>query len=194
MGGVSIAVQVMSDEIRWQTAPMTADNVPLAGATVAVEPMAPADWPAVAGIFAAGIAAGDATFETAVPAWSEWDAGHLDLRLVARADGQVVGWGALSRVSDRCVYGGVAEVSVYVDPEWQGRGVGKRLLTALVVASEDAGYWTLQAGIFPENAASLALHQASGFRVVGTRERLGRTGDHWRDVVLLERRTTRDLG
>lgn len=168
-----------------------------------------ADWPSVAAIFAAGIADGDATFETQVPSWADWDAAHLHRpRLVAdgcrgpapghhapgtgpgRAlDGPVAGWAALSPVSERCVYGGVAEVSVYVDPAAQGRGVGRTLLAGLVEESEAAGLWTLQAGVFPENPRSLDLHERAGFRVVGRRERLGARNGVWRDVVLLERRS-----
>jgi phosphinothricin acetyltransferase len=161
---------------------------------IAVEPMRASDWPAVAGIYQQGIDTGDATFETRVPSWEAWDAGHLNAaRLVAREEGRVVGWAALSPVSDRCVYGGVAEVSVYVAGAARGRGIGRRLLEALAVASEEAGIWTLQAGIFPENEASLAIHRSCGFRVVGRRERLGRLAGEWRDVILLERRS-RSIG
>jgi phosphinothricin acetyltransferase len=156
-----------------------------------LDELKPEDWPAVRAIYEAGIATGQATFETATPAWESWDAAHrADCRLVARRDGQVIGWAALSPVSGRCVYGGVAEVSVYVDPAWKGRGIGKTLLQALVTASEEAGLWTLQASIFPENVASVRLHHACGFRTVGTRERLGQQHGRWRDVVLLERRST----
>jgi L-amino acid N-acyltransferase YncA len=148
------------------------------------------DWPRVASIYEAGIATGDATFETEAPTWDAWDEGHLEQpRLVACAAGAVVGWAALSPVSERCVYQGVAEVSVYVDPAASGQGVGRAVLGALVEASESAGIWTLQTGIFPENTASLALHQRCGFRVVGLRERIGQMGDRWRDVVFLERRS-----
>jgi phosphinothricin acetyltransferase len=161
---------------------------------IAVEPMRASDWPAVAGIYQQGIDTGDATFETRVPSWEAWDAGHLNAaRLVAREEGRVVGWAALSPVSDRCVYGGVAEVSVYVAGAARGRGIGRRLLEALALASEEAGIWTLQAGIFPENEASLAIHRSCGFRVVGRRERLGRLAGEWRDVILLERRS-RSIG
>lgn len=152
--------------------------------------MGPADWPAVKAIYEEGIATGEATFETAAPEWEAWDKSHLPLRLVAREEGDVLGWAALSPVSERCVYEGVAEVSVYVAASARGRGVGKALLGELVRRSEGAGLWTLQAGVFPENAASLRLHEGAGFRVVGTRERIGRHGDRWRDVVLLERRTS----
>ncbi len=155
-----------------------------------VTPLDPHDWPRVAAIYAAGIAEGRATFETAVPAWPAWDAAHLAApRLAAREADDVVGWAALSPVSTRCVYGGVAEVSVYTDPDRRGRGVGRLLLSQLVSASEEAGLWTLQAGVFPENEASLRLHERCGFRVVGVRERLGMLAGRWRDVVLLERRS-----
>jgi phosphinothricin acetyltransferase len=161
--------------------------------SVAVEPMRADDWPEVRAIYEAGIATGDATFETAVPSWEEWDATHLsEHRLVAREHGGLVGWAALSPVSTRCVYEGVAENSVYVAPSAAGRGVGRALLSALVESAERAGIWTIQAGIFPENAASLALHARCGFRVVGVRERLGRHNGRWRDVVFLERRRSDD--
>lgn len=152
--------------------------------------MQEADWPAVRAIYEAGIATGDATFETSAPTWERWDAAHLpECRFVAVAADTVVGWAALSPVSSRCVYAGVAEVSVYVAPDRQGQGVGRKLLNALVLASEQQGLWTLQAGIFPENQASRALHERCGFRVVGVRERLGQLGGKWRDALLLERRS-----
>jgi L-amino acid N-acyltransferase YncA len=148
------------------------------------------DWEAVQRIYREGIATGDATFETDVPEWEDWDRGHAgDCRLVARREGQVIGWAALSPVSGRCVYAGVAEVSVYVATEARGQGVGKALLRALTEESERRGFWTLQAGIFPENEASIALHRACGFRIVGHRERLGQMYSVWRDVVLMERRS-----
>lgn len=154
-------------------------------------PMTPADADAVLAIYAEGVATGHATFETEVPGWAEWDAGHLPApRLVARdADGAVLGWCALSPVSGRKVYRGVVEESVYVAPAARGRGVGRALLEAMVRASEAAGIWMLQTGIFPENAASLALHEACGFRVLGVRERIGRHLGRWRDVVFMERRS-----
>lgn len=148
------------------------------------------DWPRVAEIYRDGIATGDATFEAAVPSWDGWDREHLERpRLVGRRAGEVLGWAALSPVSDRCAYGGVAEVSVYVSPDAWGTGVGRALLEELIRASEAAGIWTLQAGIFPENAASIALHERCGFRTVGVRERLGEMNGRWRDVVMLERRS-----
>ena len=155
-----------------------------------IQPLRPGDWPAVRAIFEAGIASGDATFETAAPTWEAWDAAHLpEHRLVARDDGQVLAWAALAPVSDRCAYAGVAEDSIYVAPAAQGRGVGRQLLAALVASAEQGGIWTVQTGIFPENRASVRLHQACGFRLVGVRERLGRLDGRWRDVLLLERRS-----
>jgi L-amino acid N-acyltransferase YncA len=149
----------------------------------------PGDWPQAADIYAAGIATGSATFETEPPDWAAWDAAHRpDLRFVAVSPSRVVGWIAASRVSDRCCYAGVVEHSVYVHPDHQGRGIGKLLLARLIDAAGRAGIWTIQTGIFPENLASVALHQACGFRIVGRRERLGRLGSTWKDVLLLERR------
>jgi phosphinothricin acetyltransferase len=154
------------------------------------EELRPEDWPAVRAIYEEGIATGNATFETQVPDWEDWDANHLqDCRLVARMGGQIVGWGALSPVSGRCVYAGVTEVSVYVAAAARGQGIGKRLLRALIAVSEQQGIWTLQAGVFPENEASIALHKSCDFRKVGTRARIGQLKGVWRDVVLLERRS-----
>jgi phosphinothricin acetyltransferase len=148
------------------------------------------DWAAVAAIYEEGIRSRGATFETEVPSWASWDEAHLpDHRLVAELDGEVVGFAALAPVSPRRVYAGVADVSVYVAERAQGQGVGRALLDALVDRTERAGMWTLQAGIFPENAASLALHRRCGFRVVGLRERIGKLDGEWRDYVLLERRS-----
>lgn len=159
-----------------------------AGLTIAT--LIEAHWPSVAKIYGAGIATGNATFQTQVPAWSAWNADHLtEHRLVALQAEKVVGWTAVSAVSGRCVYAGVVENSVYVDPDAQGAGVGRRLLQALIDSTEAAGIWTIQTGIFPENTASLALHQAVGFRIVGTRERIGLMSGHWRDVIFLERRS-----
>jgi L-amino acid N-acyltransferase YncA len=148
------------------------------------------DWQAVHEIYLQGIATGNATFEQSAPEWKEWDERHLPTcRLVASLAARVVGWAALSPVSSRCVYGGVAEVSIYVAEDARGHGVGRQLLAALVNASERNGIWTLQAGIFPENAASIHLHQQAGFRIVGIRERLGSMDGTWRDIVLMERRS-----
>jgi phosphinothricin acetyltransferase len=152
--------------------------------------MTAADWPSVRRIYEEGIATGNATFETVAPSWEAWDAGHLTAgRLVAELDGRVAGWAVLSGVSDRCAYAGVAEVSVYVAADTRGHGVGRELLRALIAASEAAGIWTLQAGIFPENRASIAIHLAAGFREIGRRERLGKLRGVWRDVLLFERRS-----
>ena len=158
--------------------------------TVAVDGMRRADWTHVRRIYEEGLATGDASFETAAPAWRSWDAAHLaSPRLVARIGADLAGWAALVPVSSRCVYGGVVEDSVYVAAAARRRGVGRALLERLVTCAEDAGIWTIQAGIFPENGASVALHQACGFRVVGIRERIGLLNGRWRDVVLLERRS-----
>jgi phosphinothricin acetyltransferase len=145
----------------------------------------------VLAIYQLGIDEGDATFETSAPTWDAFDRSHLpDHRLVALdGDGQVLGWVATVPVSERCVYAGVVEHSVYVHPAARGRGVGRVLLEALIASTEAAGIWTIQSGVFPENAASLALHERAGFRRVGTRERLGRRHGRWRDVLLLERRS-----
>jgi len=157
---------------------------------IQLRPMQAGDWPAVSRIYAAGIATGHATFETDVPSWEVWDQSHLpEARLVAESAGEVRGWAALTPVSGRCVYAGVGEVSVYVDPAFGGAGLGTRLLAALVAASEAAGLWTLQAGIFPENRASIRIHEKCGFRVLGTRERLGQMNGVWRDVTVMERRS-----
>ena len=160
---------------------------------VEIRDLRPEDWPEVAAIYEAGIVGRNATFETEVPTWQAWAWGHLPHhRLIAVADGEVLGWAALSPASERSCYRGVAEDSVYVAPDRQGLGVGCALLSALVAGAERAGIWTVQAGVFPENAASIALHEACGFRVVGTRERIGRLDGVWRDVVLLERRSRED--
>ncbi len=158
--------------------------------TLSIEQLQSSDWPAVRAIYLEGIATGNATFEQSAPEWEKWDASHLaNARIVARSDGAVLGWAALSPVSGRCVYSGVAEVSVYVAERARGRGVGRELLSHLVADSESSGIWSLQAGIFPENTASIHLHSSAGFRIVGTRERLGLMNGTWRDVVLMERRS-----
>jgi L-amino acid N-acyltransferase YncA len=157
----------------------------------AIRAMRSDDWPAVRSIYSEGIATGNATFETEIPEWSKWDQSHLqDCRLIAQDSEQILGWAALSPISSRHVYSGVAEVSVYVAAETRGRGVGKMLLQSLVEHSERCGMWTLQAGIFPENAASIALHKSCGFREVGLRRKLGQRGGVWRDVLLFERRSS----
>ena len=157
-----------------------------------IEPLTRAHWPEVASIYRQGMATGDATFETEVPPWRVWDADHLPgHRLVALEGPAVLGWAALSPCSSRFVYRGVAEVSIYIDEAARGRGVGRALLDEIVAGAEAGGIWTIEAGIFPENEASLVLHRGAGFRVVGVRERLGEMDGQWRDVLLLERRSRR---
>ena len=151
--------------------------------------MLPEDWTDVRRIYVEGIASGNSTFQTEAPTWEQWDANHLQVcRLVALHGDTVVGWAVLAAISARPVYRGVAEVSVYVAPAAHGQGVGSALMQELVSASERHGFWTLQAGIFPENLASLALHARAGFRQVGRREKMGQLHGTWRDVVLMERR------
>jgi L-amino acid N-acyltransferase YncA len=165
--------------------------MPRSGTGVRIEAMTDLHATAVLAIYQAGIDVGNATFETRAPGWSAFSAARLPgHRFVATAAGQVTGWVAASPVSGRCVYAGVVEHSVYVHPAARGRGIGRRLLDALFASTEAAGIWTIQSGIFPENTASLALHQAAGFRVVGTRERIGQHHGRWRDVILIERRST----
>jgi L-amino acid N-acyltransferase YncA len=157
---------------------------------VRIDPMTEQHAAAVLAIYQAGIDEGDATFETGAPAWPEFTAARLPgHRFVASTGADVLGWVAVSPVSGRCVYAGVVEHSVYVHPDARGQGVGRQLLTALINSTEAAGIWTIQSGIFPENAASVALHHAVGFRTVGIRERLGQQHGRWRDVVLIERRS-----
>jgi phosphinothricin acetyltransferase len=152
--------------------------------------MRPEDWPGVRAIYLEGIATGNATFEQVAPEWEAWNEGHLSgCRPVARLNGEILGWAALSPVSGRCVYRGVAEVSIYVARKARRQGVGKTLLDELIASSERAGLWTLQAGIFPENTASIELHKHAGFRVLGIREKIGCMDGRWRDVVLMERRS-----
>ncbi|MEG3635864.1 GNAT family N-acetyltransferase [Micromonospora palythoicola] len=162
-----------------------------AGAEVRLRPMTADDADRVLAIYQAGLDGGHASFETVAPTWAAFDAGRLPAhRLVAvDGDGPVIGWIAVSPTSARAVYAGVVEHSVYVDPAAQGRGVARLLLDALIESTDAAGIWTIQSGVFPENTASLALHRRAGFRVVGTRERVGRHHGRWRDVVLLERRS-----
>ena len=150
------------------------------------------DCSAVSRIYKEGIATGMATFEKEVPSWEDWDANHLkSCRIIARNEEEVVGWAALSPVSSRCVYGGVAEVSIYVAATARGKGVGKILMNRLIYESESEGFWTLQAGIFPENKNSIRLHEKSGFRIIGYRERIGQLDGVWKDNVLLERRSSK---
>lgn len=155
-----------------------------------IDEMRGEDWEQVRAIYLEGVATGHATFETEAPSWERWDAGHLrQPRLVARGADGILGWAAVSPVSQRRAYAGVAEVSVYVGAGGRGRGVGRALLEALVGESEMCGIWTLQAGVFPENAASVRLHLRCGFREVGRRERIGRLSGVWRDTLLFERRS-----
>ncbi|HEY3867987.1 MAG TPA: GNAT family N-acetyltransferase [Actinocrinis sp.] len=163
-----------------------------AAADLTLAPMRPAHAADVLAIYQAGIDEGNATFETAAPAWERFNAAKLaDHRHVTLdAEGRVLGWIAATSISDRCVYAGVIEHSVYVHPDARGRGIATALLRALIGSTEAAGIWTIQSGIFPENAASLALHERCGFRVVGTRERIGQHHGVWRNVVLIERRST----
>jgi phosphinothricin acetyltransferase len=157
---------------------------------IVIDALTPADWLQARAIYEEGIATGAATFETEAPSWEQWDAGHLPCcRLAARAGGALVGWAALSPVSRRSCYAGVAEVSVYVGAAHRGRGVGLALLRAVVAESERHGFWTLQGATFAENAASLRLQAACGFRVVGRRERVARLRGAWKDTVLTERRS-----
>jgi len=155
-----------------------------------IDSMQPRDWELVREIYVEGIATEQATFETEAPEWERWDDGHLpQCRLVARNGASIFGWAALSPVSKRMVYAGVAEVSVYVAASARGRGVGGALMRALIAASEQRGVWTLQASVFPENRASIALHLNHGFRELGRRERVAQLHGVWRDTVLLERRS-----
>ena len=153
-----------------------------------IDALTEADWPAAARIYAEGIASGDATFETEPPTWAAWDASHLDVCRLAVRGPELLGWAALIPFSSRHVYRGVAELSIYVGEAARGRGVGHALLGELVRQSEVHGFWTLLAGIFPENEASLRLHARHGFRELGRHERLGEMQGRWRDVVMLERR------
>ena len=159
--------------------------------TIQTRKMTPDDYPAVANIYAEGISTGNATFQNDVPTWEAWDAGHIkSCRFVALADGEVAGWAALTPVSERCVYGGVAEVSVYIGELFRGQGIGLLLLQELVTESEANKFWTLQSGIFPENEGSIKLHEKTGFRLVGFHERVGQMSDgRWRDTLLFERRS-----
>jgi phosphinothricin acetyltransferase len=159
---------------------------------ILLTPLTADHWPAAAEIYSAGIAGGNATFEAEAPEWEQWSATHTGCPGVVACspEGQLLGWAALSPTSSRCVYRGVGEVSIYVAPAFARRGVGRALLTALIEASERAGFWTLKAGIFPENTASITLHERSGFELVGVSRRIGQMPDgRWRDVLLYERRS-----
>lgn len=158
--------------------------------SIKIEPMVAGDWPVIRDIYLEGIATRLATFETEAPSWEMWDMAHLSSgRFVARCAGDVLGWAALSRVSQRKAYAGVAEVSVYVAESSRGQGVGRALLEQLIRNSEKNGIWTLQAAVFPENVATIALHKRCGFREVGRRERISKLNGIWRDTILLERRS-----
>ncbi len=154
--------------------------------------MTPLHWEQVSKIYAEGIATGNATFQTGIPSWDEWDKAHeINPRLVAINDNKIVlGWAALTPVSGRCVYAGVGEVSVYVSIAERGQSIGSKLLQALITESEKNNFWTLQAGIFPENLASIKIHELAGFRVIGKREKIGQMNGEWRDTLLLEKRST----
>ncbi|MFC0274057.1 GNAT family N-acetyltransferase [Metabacillus herbersteinensis] len=154
-----------------------------------LEKMVDSDWDQVISIYLEGIATGNATFETDAPSWESWDRSHSKTcRVVAKAENIVLGWVALSPVSGRCVYAGVADVSIYIRSTNKGLGIGSALLRTIIDLSEKEGFWTLQSGIFPENIPSLKIHKKEGFRVVGVRESIGKPNGVWRDVVLLERR------
>ncbi len=154
-------------------------------------PLLPVHWESVKQIYEEGIATGNATFQTTAPSWEEWDTAHTAKpRLVAVENNTVLGWAAITPVSGRCVYAGVGEVSVYVSAAARGKGVGKQLLQQLITESEKENFWTLQAGIFPENKASIRLHESTGFRMIGTREKIGKMNGLWRDTVLLEKRSS----
>lgn len=157
---------------------------------VIIEEMMDESWETVQRIYNAGIATKNATFQTEAPEWEAWDQSHRkDCRLIAKIDDNIAGWAALSNVSNRCVYAGVAEVSIYMDPAFRGMGIGDQLMKQLITESEKHGIWTLQAGVFPENKASIALHLKNGFSILGIREKIGKLENVWRDTVMLERRS-----
>ena len=157
---------------------------------IEIKPLEPLHWNEVRRIYEEGLHTDNATFQTSAPEWDEWDKTHLQTgRLIAIENEKIIGWAALTPVSGRCVYGGVAEISVYVSENARGKGVGKELLKSLIENSEANGFWTLQAGIFPENVASIKIHEATGFRIIGRREKIGQMNGHWRDTILLERRS-----
>jgi len=157
-----------------------------------VRTMEASDWKEVSKIYLEGIATGFATFETRAPSYEDWDNAHTkECRLVAESDGEILGWAALSPVSSRCVYGGVGGVSVYISDKSRGKGVGNLLMQHLIDESEKAGYWTIQSGIFPENTASINLHEKTGFRYIGKRERVGKIHGVWKDNLLFEKRSSK---
>ena len=158
---------------------------------IEIKSMAAVDWEIVAEIYKQGIDTGNATFQREIPTWDAWNDGHLKkCRLIATIKNEVAGWAALSPISERCVYAGVAEVSVYVSNKHKGKKIGSKLLEILIKESEKEQIWTLQAGIFPENIASISIHNKLGFRAVGFRERIGRLNYVWRDTILFERRSS----
>ena len=155
-----------------------------------IRPMLETDWPAVKKIYEEGLATGNASFQTAAPEWNEWNDSHVTTcRLIVAKDDSMLGWAALTPVSGRCVYAGVGEVSVYVGQSARGQGIGKILLKALIDESEKNNFWTLQSGVFPENKASLRIHEELGFRLIGSRQKIGKMNGVWRDTLLLERRS-----
>jgi phosphinothricin acetyltransferase len=157
---------------------------------IILDKMPPANWDTIKQIYEEGISTGNATFQQKAPDWEEWNNSHLQhSRIIAKDKETILGWAALTAISERCVYAGVAEVSVYVRDKARGKGVGKQLLEKLIEESEANNIWTLQAGIFPENIASIKIHEACGFRIVGVRERIGQLNGKWRDTILLERRS-----
>lgn len=157
---------------------------------ITILPLLSEDWPTVRAIYEEGIKTGNATFEIQSPDWETWNSSHLShSRIVAKVDGEIAGWAALTAVSGRCVYAGVGEVSVYVAEKFRGQKIGNALLQELIKQSEQNNIWTLQAGIFPENKGSLKIHEANGFRIVGYREKIGQMNGTWRDTVLMERRS-----
>ncbi len=159
---------------------------------IEIIPMDPKHWSDVERIYLEGIATGQATFETSSPGWDKWNDSHLShSRWVALSGDELAGWVALSAVSDRCVYGGVAEVSVYIGNQYRSQGIGKALLLKVIVSSEENGIWTLNAATFPENEQSVGLHLKCGFRKIGLREKIGKLDDTWRDTVLMEKRSSK---
>ena len=157
---------------------------------ITITTMLPQHWDAVKIIYEEGIVTGNATFQTAAPTWQEWDIAHIKTcRIIATENNEILGWAALTAVSSKCVYAGVAEVSVYVTTNARGKNIGSLLLQELINQSEQNGIWTLQAGVFPENKASISIHEKNGFRNIGHREKIGKMGNVWRDTILLERRS-----